>query len=100
MPTGAVTARRRRVNAVTWSALTGQVGQVYADGLSYADGTRRRSSCDPDGLLYADGAVGIDGCMPTAFVRLRPSFSRRHRSLDADGSRRHIFGRRQTLFFW
>ena len=100
MPTAAVTARRRRINAVKWSALTGQVGPGYADGLSYADGPRRRISGGPDGLVYADGPVGIDGCMPTATLRLRPILGRRHMSGDADGGRRHRFGRRQPQFFW
>ena len=72
MPTAAITTRRRRFNTVKWSALTGQVGPGYADGLSYADGPRRRSSGGPDGpvgidevcqrLFYAYGlslAVGI-----------------------------------------
>ena len=94
MPTVAVTARRRRINAVKWSALTGQGGPCYADGLTYADGPRRRISGGPDGLVYADGPVGIDGCMPTAILRLRPILGRRHRSIDADG------GRRQPQFFW
>ena len=89
MPTAAVTARHRRINAVKWSALTGQVGPGYADGLSYADGPRRRTSGGPDGLVYADGPVGIDGCTPTAFIRLRPVFGRRHRCIYADGGRRH-----------
>ena len=83
MPTAAVTARRYRINAVKWSALTGQVGPGYADGLSYADRPRRRTSGGPDGLVYADGPVGIDECMPTAFLRLRPFLGRRHRSIDA-----------------
>src|SRR4051812_41247653 len=89
MPTADVTARRRRINAVKWSALTGEVGPGYADGRSYADGPRRRISGGPDGLFYANGPVGIDGCMPTAFLRLRPILGRRHRSGGVDGCRRH-----------
>ena len=94
MPTAAVTTRRRRFNAVKWSALTGQVGPCYADGLTYADGPRRRISGGPDGLVYADGPVGIDGYMPTAFLRLRPVLGRRDMSIYADG------GRRQPKFLW
>ena len=94
MPTAAITARRRRFNAVKWSALTGQGGPGYAGGLSYADGPRRRTSGGPDGLVYADSPVGIDGCMPTAFLRLRPALGRRHSRIYADGCRR------QTKFFW
>ena len=56
------------------------MGSGYADGRSYADGPRRRISSGPDGLVYADGPVGIDGCTPTAFLRLRPVLGRRHRS--------------------
>ena len=80
MPTAAVTARRRRINAVKWSALTGEVGPGYADGLSYADGPRRRISSFPDDLVYADGphrhrwtcangpglAVGVE--KPSAYI--------------------------------
>ena len=76
------------------------MGPGYADGRAYADGPRRRISSGPDGLVYADGPISIDGCMPTAFLRLRPVLGRRHRPIYADGGRRHRGGRRRKQLFW
>lgn len=86
MPTAAVCPRRRSSDAVKRSPLTGLAGPGYADGLMYADGPRRRISIGPDGVSMPTDPVGIDGYMPTAFLRLRPALGRRDMSSYTDGA--------------